>query len=126
MYDDGSTMANSYSEFLYVYAIYIQKPNSISDMNVTTWTLDCIVLCQSFPLFNKYGRTQISSSLPPRAYFLFWITVIHSDVSSHTSPSSLVVFWNTGPTDRNRINILQTFCWKLMSSWTNKKGPLQL
>lgn len=27
---------NLYFELLYVYAIYIQKPNSVSDMNVTT------------------------------------------------------------------------------------------
>lgn len=73
---------NLHFEFLYVYAIYIQEPNSPSDVNVATGAMDCTVLCKSFPLFNKYWRTQIPFDFL-RVCFFFRTLVINFGIFPH-------------------------------------------
>lgn len=99
---------NCYFEFLYVYATYIQEPNSVSDMNVATRALDCIVLCQSFLPFNKYWRTHMPFYFSS-VCFSFQTSVVHFDVfSSNASSSILDRFFSIGKTEGNKTNILQT------------------
>lgn len=97
---------NLYFEFVYVYAIYIQEPNSTNDMNVTTWALHCIVLCQSFLLFNKYWRTQI-----PFYFSRVLLLLLDSGNSfCYFSSHYFICFrrlLNTGKTEGNVKSILQ-------------------
>lgn len=98
---------NLYFEFVYVYAIYIQEPNSTNDMNVTTWALHCIVLCQSFLLFNKYWRTQIPFYFSRVLLLLLDSGNSFCYFSSHTTSSVLVRLLNTGKTKGKAKSIWQ-------------------
>lgn len=92
--------------WIYAYAIYIQEPNSLSVMNVTSWALHCIVLCQSFPLFNKYWRTQIPFYFS-RVCFFFWTLVINFAIFPHILQLLSVRLLNTGKTEGNTKSTLQ-------------------
>lgn len=97
----------TYTLNFFVYAIYTQEPNSVSDMNVITRALDCIVLCQSFSLFNKYWRTHIPFSFS-RVYIFFWTLIIN--LISPPPPYSIYFseFSEHWQNRREHRNILQT------------------
>lgn len=99
--------------WIYAYAIYIQEPNSLSVMNVTTWALHCIVLCQSFPLFNKYWRTQIPFYFS-RVCFFFWTLVINFAIFPHILQLFQWDFWTLAKQKGTQKVLCRFFSWKLI------------
>lgn len=108
--------------WIYAYAIYIQEPNSLSVMNVTTWALHCIVLCQSFPLFNKYWRTQIP--------FIFQESAFSSAINFAIFPHILQLFqwdfWTLATQKGTQKVLCKFFSWKLICLRRCKRGLFYL
>lgn len=83
-------------------------------MNVITW-LDWIVLCQSFPLFNKYWRTQIPFYFL-RACFFTWTLVKWQHLPTHF----IYDFWTLAKQTGTGQILSRHIHWKLIFSRTRK------